>query len=209
MQEVWFHESQLQGVKLYKSQLQGATLYESHLQGASLTRSQLQGARLDEAQLQKSSLLGVQLQGAQLHGVQLQEAYLLEAQLQGAQLQGVKLQGAKLFQVDFYGVSSQSARIFSFETRIKDRIGEQSDLEGVTFSGGLKQEDIDSLVKGLSDDVASELRTKLIVHVDKPAGHDLPENSGSFIGSYTKEEAEQWIAEYKEAMSEVPKEDNS
>ena len=33
-------------------------------------------------------------------------------------------------------------------------------------------------------------------------------NSGAVIGAYTKEKAEQWIAEYQEAMREIPKRDD-
>ena len=97
----------------------------------------------------------------------------------------------------------------SFETRIKDRIGEQGDLSGIVFNGGLKQEDLDSLLNGMSGDAASELREKLMSHVGKPACHDLPEDSGAITGSYTEEEAEQWIAEYKKAMSEDSEESDS
>ena len=34
------------------------------------------------------------------------------------------------------------------------------------------------------------------------------ENRGAITGSYTKEEAEQWIVKYKEAMSEILGNDN-
>ena len=39
--------------------------------------------------------------------------------------------------------------------------------------------------------------------------YELPENSGAITGAYTAEEAEQWIAEYNEAMSEVPTESDN
>ena len=45
-------------------------------------------------------------------------------------------------------------------------------------------------------------------HIGRPRSNELPEDSGAIIGTYTKEEAEQWIAEYEEAMSEVPEDDS-
>ena len=50
---------------------------------------------------------------------------------------------------------------------------------------------------------AKELREKLKPHIGKPPSYELPENSHAITGAYTAEEAEQWIAEYNEAMSEV------
>ena len=43
--------------------------------------------------------------------------------------------------------------------------------------------------------------------IDQPASYELPKNSNAITGTYTAEEAEQWIAEYNEAMSEVPQTD--
>ncbi len=101
------------------------------------------------------------------------------------------------------GVGFPAAFDASFEERIRDGIGKPSDLSGVVFAGGLSQEDIDSLVKGLSDEHAQQLREKLTPHLDKPLSHEPPD--GAVTGAYTEEEAERWIAEYQQAMSEVPK----
>ena len=69
---------------------------------------------------------------------------------------------------------------------------------------------VEDLVKdSFSDEEANELRDELIPHIDRPPSHELPENSGAITGAYTAEEAEQWIAEYNEAMSEVPTESDS
>ena len=58
------------------------------------------------------------------------------------------------------------------------------------------------------DEAANKLRDKLTPHIDQPASNQLPENSHPITGSYTAEEAEQWIAEYRKAMSEVPEDDS-
>ena len=86
---------------------------------------------------------------------------------------------------------------------MKKLVGKESDLSEAVFAGGITQEAVDSIVKGLSDEKAEELRKELEPHVDLPISHQLPENSHAITGAYTAEEAEQWIAEYNAAMSEV------
>ena len=45
-------------------------------------------------------------------------------------------------------------------------------------------------------------------HIGKPKAIETAKDSGAITGSYTKEEAEKWIAEYEQAMSEVPEDDS-
>ena len=60
---------------------------------------------------------------------------------------------------------------------------------------------MDSLVEGLCDEQAKELRMILQSHIDQPTRRHLPpENSGAIVGTYTKEEAETWIDEYETDM---------
>ena len=73
----------------------------------------------------------------------------------------------------------------------------------------MSQEDLDSFTECLPDEKAKELREKLKPHIGKPAIRELPENSLAITGTYTAEEAEQWIAEYEKAMSEVPTESDN
>jgi len=137
---------------------------------------------------------GINLQGSWLNGANLERARLQGANLVEAQLQGVE--------------SSLLESSEPFEDRIRRLIGQESDLSGVVFGGGLSRQDIDSLVEGLSDEKAKDLRVKLEPHIDKPSSYELPEDSGAVTGVYTKEEAERWIAEYKQAMSKVPGRDD-
>ena len=67
---------------------------------------------------------------------------------------------------------------------------------------------MNSLVEGLSDRKANELRVRLEPHIGKPTSYELPEDNDAITGAYTEEEAEEWIAGYEKAMSEVPKEDS-
>ena len=156
-------------------------------------------------------LYGTRLVGARLHGVDL-----TQARLNGANLHSVELQGAILNQVHFQETNFGSANLQGvksdwrsinqpFADRLGDGINKNSDLSGAIFAGGLTQGDVNSITQGLSDPQADELRAKLERHIDKPASNQLPHGSEAITGAYTEEEAEKWIAEYEEAMSEVPK----
>ena len=206
LQGAYLAKARLQDANVSGAWLQGANLCKAHLQGANLFGAQLQGTDFFDTRLQKANLVSAKLHGANLGFAQLQCAELNLAQLQGANLCEAKFQEAQLLGAQFQGVTSQSDGSSSFETRIKDRIGEMSDLSGVTFTGGLKWEDVESLSEGLSSAATSGF---LENHIDKPESYELPKDSGVITGAYTKEEAEQWIAEYKEAMSGVPEEGDS
>ena len=188
----------LQEADLRRARLQGAELDDAHLQGVNLTMAYLQGTLLIEAHLQCAVLRGTRLQCSDLRRARLQCAILDEVHLQGADLHGTRLQG----------VGIGNSHSMSFRNRIRNQIGKESDLSNAIFAGGLSQEDVNDLVEGLSDEKANELREKLESHIDQPIRNELPENSGAITGAYTKEEAEQWIAEYEKAMSEVPEGDN-
>ena len=201
--------AQLQNANLSLIQLQGAKLFGAQLQGADLSNAELQGTDLSRTQLQGAFLFDAQLQGAILSMAQLQGATLLEAQLQGAQLGRTQLQGADLFDAKLLGVTCQISHGGSFKERIENRVGQNSDLLGIIFAGGLTQENLDSLVKGLTDRSAMNLRDKLTPHVNQKKSHELPKDSGAITTPpYTQEEAEQWIADYEKAISGVPKEDD-
>ena len=189
----------LQGADLGWSHLQGADLSESHLQGANLGWSRSQGADLRRSHLQGANLGWSHLQGTDLSGSHLQGANLRRSRLQGADLSGSHLQGAG---------SAGFVLFQGFVDSIRDQIGKESDLSDMLFEGGLRWEDVYSLIEDLSDEKANELREKLEPHIDKPMSYGLPEDSGAIIGTYTEEEAEEWIAEYEKAMSEVPKDDS-
>ena len=197
--------AQLQNADLSSIKLQEANLVLAQLQGADLSNAQLQGADLSNVQLQGTFLLEAQLQGAVLSMAQLQGAVLVEAQLQGAILVKAQLQGADLFDAKLRGVTCQFSHGGLFKERIENRVGQNSDLSGIIFAGGLTQENLDTLVKGLTDHSAKDLREKLTPHVNQEVSHALPKDSGAITTPpYTQEEAEQWIANYEKATSEIP-----
>ena len=203
--------SWLNGAELSKARLHNANLADTCLKSAWLYEVRLQGADLFKAMLQEAKLKGAQMQGAKLWKAQLQGAYLEWTKLQGADLYQAQFQGASLVETQLQGTSSITpGGRCSFEARIRNRIDEKSELLGVIFQGGINEKDVGSLVEGLSEDDATHLRAKLSRqgHVNNNASHELPTGRGAKTGFYTKEEAEQWIAEYKEAVSEPLKDDD-
>ena len=216
------NRAHLRTAQLVRAQLQGAELIEAHmqeallacaklqrtllnsarLQGAALAGAELQGVKLDKAQLQGAKFFGTQLQGAALSGAQLQGAELIETHLQGAALFEAQLQGAALSGAQLQGANSDEwASSASFESLIRSKIGEKSDLSEAIFEGGLSKEDVDALVEGLSDEKANELRKRLDSHIGQPKSNKPPDHNAD-TSSYTEEEAEQWIAEYKQAVGD-------
>ena len=162
--------------------LAGSILRRARLQDINLAEAQLQNAILVEAQLQGALLAESGLQGAALMLAQLQGANLSRAQLQGAKLEQTEMQGACMYQTklphktqmggsDLRGVSSANLDPFiGFKRRIKKRFCRKADLAGVVF-----------------DEVNPDLATA--------------QNQGTAItGSFTEEEADQWIKEYDGAF---------
>ena len=158
----------------------------------------LQAANLDDAYLQGADLSDVRLQGAYLSGVRLQGTCLSRADLSEATLSGAKLQGA--------GDQSWTSST-PFACRIRESINKKSDVSRLVFLD-IEPAGVDLVFEGVSDKKKALIREGLRPHIGKPMSYGLPENSGAIIGAYTAEEAEQWIAEYEEAMSELPEGDS-
>ena len=185
-----FSEARLHQAFLFNAQMPGAYLVRAHLYGTCFYSVQLQGANLGRARLYGSDFLEAQLQGVNL----------ASAQLQGAILGGAQLQGAYLGDTQMCGVQCEEDISDSFAQHMKQSIGQESDLSWVIFAGGLSQDKVASLVKDLPNEKAKDLREKLEPHIDKPISYELPENSGAITGTYTEEEAEQWITELESAL---------
>ena len=204
LQEANLVEAHLEEAVLEQVNLQGAKLISAYLQGGTLFQARLQRANLWMARLHAAYLHDVHLQGANLADVKLQGAILLEARLQGTNLSRAYLTGAILDNANLQGAGTQDwSSSTHFAERIKKLIGKESDLSTV-LSGGIDQKVADALEEGLSDEKAKILRESLRPHIDKPFCRGLPANSGANTRAFTEEEAKEWIAEYEEAMSEVP-----
>ena len=204
LRQAGLYGAHLQGALFFYAHLQEAFLEDVQMQGADIVRARLDGANLCNAQLQGANLGVTCLRGADLRGAQLQGVNLAKVQLQGAHLKEVRLQGAHLFETQLHGARCEEDISDSFEQRMKESIGQESDLSWVIFAGGLSEDDVDSFVKDLNDEKAIELRKELTLHIGKRKSNKLPKNSGAITGSYTKEEAEEWIAEYEQAIFGSP-----
>ena len=195
-------EAQLHGAHLRGAQLHRADLTSAQLHGAFIFDAPLHGAHLRGAQLHGAHLMGAQLHGADLTSAQLYGAHLIGAQLFGADLWDAQLHEADLRGANLHGASSDEAKLpyELFETVIKRRICEDSDLTGVISAGGL--EDVASIGTGLPGEEAKKLRARLEKHIGDAESRefDLQRNSGASRGRYTEEDAAQWIAEYQTAL---------
>ena len=209
----------LQEADLSQADLQEADLSTAHMQGADLCHIHLRGADLNDAGLQRTLLCGAQLQGTFLGNANLQDvnfvearlewADLSEAHLQGAYFLGAHLQGVTRNQADLRGAQIQESRGPTFAKSMRNLVDIETEFSHVIFEGGLSQVDVDSFVEEIHYmPTTIWMRSQLEPHIGKPPSYTLPEDSGAIIGSYTEEEAEEWIAEYKEAMAEVPGNDS-
>ena len=228
MQRAILSNAHLQGSILNDARLHGAIMTDAQMQETGLNGAHLQAANLALARMQMASLGGAQMQGAYLHMAKLHGATLSDAQMQGANLSAAQLHEAKfssLQGLQHYSntlcqeVNPEPAQLQGVRSSvdsdssiivhpIRDQKNKESDLYGVIFAGGLSEEDVDSCVEGLSDAGARKLRVRLQPHIGQPISHELPENSGATTGTYSEEEAEKWIAEYEQAISEVPGDDS-
>ena len=212
LREVNLTKVRLQGADLSKARMERAILRKTRLQDACLRRvrlrqaqlhgTQMQGAKLVGARMEGADLMHVDMQGADLYAASLQLAFLAGVKLQAARLAGAQLQGAVLSGVYLGGVAF--GPITSLIMRIRDRVGMSASLVGTIFQGGLTDREVASILEMEFDEDPNVLKAKLEPHLNQPESPELPEDSEVFTDPYTAEEAEQWIAEHEEAMSEAP-----
>ena len=206
-------KARLQGAILEGARLHQADLSEACLQEAGLRRAHLQMAMLDSAKLQAANLSGAQLQGACLSSAYLHRAILFDMEAGGAGLQGAILRQTELHEADLrqarlQGVGHDFPPGETFAQRVIRSNGRENDFSQVTFAGGLKSDkDVESRLKGLSDETASALREELKQHIGRTRSRQLPDDSGAHTIPYTQKEAEKWIVEYEKAMQEVSRHD--
>ena len=77
-------------------------------------------------------------------------------------------------------------------------------LGGTIFQGGLTDREVASILEMEFDEDPNVLKARLEPHLNEPESPELAECSEVSTDPYTAEEAEQWIAEYEETMSEAP-----
>lgn len=224
LQGSWLNGSDLKQARLAKADLVGAQLHEAllcraQLHGARLIETRLHGALLFRAQLHGADLRGAELHRADLRRARLPGACLWGAELYGAPLWGAELQGTLLREAWFNGADPSGVQLHGasirpgepnepFEALINRRIGKQSDLPEDIFARRRPPKDVALIGTGLPDEEAKRLRADLLRLSDKVGSQKLQEDNGAVTGEYTKEEAAQWIAEYKTATAEVAEGDS-
>ena len=237
LQGAFLFYTHLQGASLFLAHLEGAVLEGARLQGAILFQAHLEGAKLERAKLQGASLTLVGLQGASLTEAHLQgarsEAWAPTFSFSGRIQMQIGQETDLLMPInpETLPVLMQMGQEILSVLRLRDpetgllmqidpeilpvlmQMGQEILRVGAIFEGGLSQEYVDDLIAelliaGLPKERANELQENLGPHIDIPESNELPEDSGAITGAYTAEEAEEWITEYEEAMSELPEGDN-
>ena len=209
-----FREAHLSEAILTGVQMQGADLGGAELQGADLCGAQLQTANLHQANLKGADLWGADLQGSDLQEARLQGANLQQAGLQGADLQDAWMQGATLHEAQLQGAGLKRTRLHGvrppieeptaesqrgiFVERMLSGVDRDTELDLVTFEGGLTKKELREIRDGLPTDAVDEIADKLRIHLDKDAVYQLSADSEALIGAYTSEEARRWIEDYPE-----------
>ena len=211
----------LQDANLIDARLQGARLEGAHLQDARLDRAHLQGAKLGTARLQKVMLTDAQLQGADFRWAHLKEAILDRANLQGADLNSARLQRANLYQAHLQGTNLKGAKLQ--RANLNDARLQGAHLQDANLTGALQRGIDPTKVVQLqgagkvswSSDMSFAKRIKSQIDQETDLSGviiegEVKRNIDSYAdtGAYTKKEAKKWIAEYEEAMSEVPEGDS-
>ncbi len=209
--------------------LQRGIFKYTYLQGASFTRTQMHAAILNGAQMQKAHMSETVLQFANIRSVNMQNTYLSGTDFRGAYLFLTGMECSSLHSVDFRGarleeVNMHECRIKngqfggcidvndshnSFESRILGRAKCPVDLEGCIIRGDAKRDTVERIVKHIaeiSEDGAQKFRAMMEKNIGIPEERLTEEECkrrGGNCEPYAKEEAEQWIAEYKEATDEI------
>ena len=210
--------SYLAGVSLRNAHLEGAKLTGSWLSEALLLGASLQGAQLGLTYLHFANLRGACLQGAILHCARLQCADLSSAQCQGVSMFGSRLQEATLERANFCGARewtdyvaedqhtldtnakeigySVGSRVPRFQDRLRSAVGKDSQFRTATFQGGMDQDMVDRLAASLTDMKAHMFRQRMSSHLNQIPQREPRTGIGILMGSYSDEEAEQWIYNY-------------
>ena len=194
-------EAHLDEAKLWNANLYEARLSDAHLRGTDLLGAHLLGAKLERATLICANLHRARLQGADLTCAKLYGANLQGAQLQATVLIDTALQETNLEDTNMGGTGSQH-NLGSFEERIRAGVEQLTAQRfDAVFEGGLRQEDVNEILNQTFDPTCSKtLKMELQRHVGAPKKRTLPAGSRAITGAYTADEAEQWIAEYLQAL---------
>ena len=174
--------SWLKGANLEYARLTRADLSHAYLERANLQRTQMQAADFVYAKLIGARLSGARMQVANLALAKMEGVILIETQMQAAYFHSTKMQNAEFIQTQMGGANHGIGIPLDkdFESIITGGINAKTELMGIDFGDEGDKIEIgqDMLTDGYAD---------------------------IYTGAYTEKDAEQWIAEYNDAMSESPR----
>ena len=216
-----------QGLKanLQRVYLVGADLRDAWLCGHDFTGAWMPNAKFSGAQLQNACLTDAKMQMACLENVNLRGTYMQKTILHYANMRNADIRGAmctaELHCAELDGMraggTTPNGSYLSFEDMIKTRIGQEGDLTKCQISGHSQQyENWDGVysegkgappLSGLDAHVFSECMQNIVGEEHAPEPIEYLDKgicaSDIIITPYTQTDAEQWIAEYKEATGET------
>ena len=196
-------QARLRDASLCDASLRETELLEVRMETCDLARAKLQGANIRAGRLAAGNLARAELQGADLSKAWLHGATLTGAKLQGARLSSTKLHGAQLDGAVFSGAVVKWTADTPFAERMLQSAEKKSDLAGV-YSTDLDDEVARRLInkiRNISKSEGKELMARLRPCIRNPRPEPgLPEGSGATAGVYTRDQAEEWIAEHYNAL---------
>ena len=142
-QETNFTEAQCQGADFSFAQCRETIFIKAHCQGAIFKNVQCQKINFYNAQCQGTYFINTQCQGADFIQAQCQGTCFINTQCQGANFKQAQCQGADFREAqcqgaDFSRTQLQGAYAMGFEhIQLKERIGEDTELESLQFEGPL------------------------------------------------------------------------
>ncbi len=190
-QEAYFYQAQCQGAIFTKAQCQEVYFTEAQCQGANFIYAQCQGAYFDQAQCQGASFFHTQCQGASFFHTKCQGASFFHTKCQGTDFSQTQYQGAS-----FYTVQCQGAYAKESFQKFVHRIGKNTELENMLFSGKLDEKTIASIEaakKYLSTDWHQKIQKIIYRNKDKEPDYTIPEDI--ITGILEDNEENQAIAE--------------
>ena len=202
--------AQLQLANLHQAQLQGSRLLNVNFCGALIMAADLSGSAILSCMFQRSLLTNTRFMGCTIIGSNMQLADARGAYFQGSRIESLKLQAADLRGADFRGTTpvpqmkgDGDSISMTYEDNVRAAIDRNTDLSKVVLTGGMTEKEVALIINGLTEEEASRIRDQLSEHIERPENYIKADLSEAIVGSYTREQAESWIKEFKKLVPTI------
>ena len=231
LQRVHLIGADLRGAHMPQTDFSNACLINADMRFARLHKSyfshtKMQNAILVCAEMPLATFYATKLIGAHLFNANFQQSYMIDVAFYGAGMGyshqfsscGTQMQNAGLHLVPTQCNIAYLGGVYDnwsgdFCSTITARIGKPGIIEDIIFFGDenrMLASAINDTVKFLAEFVneksAQEYKKDMREHIGKNSrsisGNDW-QKSNFIVTPYTKEQADEWIAEYKEAMGDI------